>query len=115
MFTCYRFDGLERWTSRSVDSWHEDIKSLLAARHALGESEGAEPLSCLDRLASYLESDEFRHCIGALQAHLDADRRWRPTRPVERVAGERPLPCGKSSGYGNHTTKIPNTKGCDSA
>lgn len=41
-------------------------------RHALGETEDPELRHCLDAYASYLESDEFRHYIGALRAHLDA-------------------------------------------
>jgi hypothetical protein len=35
VFACYRFDGLERWTSESVAAWHEDSVAVLGyARHA---------------------------------------------------------------------------------
>lgn len=73
VFACYRFDGLEWWTSRSVAAWHEDIDVVIGyARHAFGETEDSELRQCLIAYASYLESDEFRHYIGALRAHLDA-------------------------------------------
>jgi len=73
VFACYRFDGLARWTSRSVAAWHEDIEVVLGyARHALGETNDPELQKCLSDYASYLESDEFGHYIGALRAHLDA-------------------------------------------
>lgn len=73
VFACYRFDGLERWTSRSVAAWHEDIEVVIGyARHALGETDDPELRQYLGAYASYLESDEFRHYVGALRAHLEA-------------------------------------------
>jgi len=39
VFACYRFEGLEWWTSRSVGAWHEDVEVVLGyARHALAET-----------------------------------------------------------------------------
>lgn len=73
MFACYRFDGLERWTSRSVAAWHEDVEVVLGyARHALAETaEDLELQQCLGSYVSYLESEEFGQYIGALRTHLE--------------------------------------------
>ncbi|MDQ6525016.1 hypothetical protein RB608_15460 [Nocardioides sp. LHD-245] len=74
VFACYRFDGLERWTSRSVAAWHEDVEVVLGfARHALAET-GEDPglQQCLGSYVAYLESEEFGAYIGALRAHLEA-------------------------------------------
>ena len=73
VFACYRFDGLERWTSRSVAAWHEDVEVVLGyARHALAETVNPELQRCLGDYASYVESEEFGQYIDALRAHLDA-------------------------------------------
>lgn len=74
VFACYRFDGLDRWTSQSVAAWHEDIEVVLGyARHVLAETaDDPEPKQCLGDYISYLESDEFGRYIGRLQSHLEA-------------------------------------------
>lgn len=72
VFACCRFDGLERWTSRSVAAWHEDIEVVLGSRHALGKTgDDPELQLCLGGYVSYLESDEFRYYIGALRLHIE--------------------------------------------
>jgi len=74
MFACYRFDGLDRWTSRSVGAWHEDSHVAVGyARDVLAKTtDDPELQECLGAYVSYLESDEFRQYIGALCSHLDA-------------------------------------------
>lgn len=73
VFACYRFDGLDRWTSRSVAAWHEDSEVVLGyARHVLAESgDDPELQRCLGDYVSYLESDQFGRYIGALRRHLE--------------------------------------------
>lgn len=74
VFACYRFDGLERWTSRSVAAWQEDSTVFVGyARHVLAEnSEDPELQTCLGGYVAYLESDEFGQYIGARRSHLEA-------------------------------------------
>ncbi len=74
VFACYRFDGLDRWTSRSVAAWREDVEVVLGyARHALAATaEDPELQRCLGGYVSYIESEEFGQYIDALRAHLEA-------------------------------------------
>lgn len=74
VFACYRFDGLERWTSQSVDAWHADLDVVLGyARHALPHIGGAPDLQAsLTNCVSYLVSNEFQQYMGALRSHLAA-------------------------------------------
>lgn len=73
VFACYRFDGLERWTSGSVAAWHEDsVVGLGYARHALTTTTGdPEIQESLSAYVAYLESEEFTQYIGALRRHLE--------------------------------------------
>lgn len=83
VFACYRFDGLERWTARSVAAWHADVDVVLGyAHHARAAASGDPELQeCLSAYLSHLESDEFRHYLAALRAHLEASgRSGDPTR-----------------------------------
>ncbi|WGX97263.1 hypothetical protein [Nocardioides sp. L-11A] len=77
VFPCYRFDGLDRWTSRSVDAWHEDSHVAVGyARDVLAKTtDDPELQECLGAYVSYLASDEFRQYIGALCSHLDESGR----------------------------------------
>lgn len=74
VFACYRFDGLERWTSQSVDAWHADLDVVLGyARHALLHIGDAPDLrASLTNYVSYLVSAEFQQYMGALRSHLAA-------------------------------------------
>lgn len=82
VFACYRFDGLARWTSRSVAAWHEDSEVVLGyARQALAETgEDPELQQCLGDYVTYLESSELGEYIGALRRRLETvGRSGRPT------------------------------------
>jgi len=74
VFACYRFDGLERWTSQSVAAWHEDSDVVVGyARHVLMTSgDDPELQEGLGAYVAYLRSDEFRAYIGALRRHLES-------------------------------------------
>lgn len=73
VFACYRFDGLERWTSRSVAAWHEDVDVVIGYAHRALAATGEDPelQQSLGGYAHFLESDELGHYIGALSAHLE--------------------------------------------
>ncbi len=73
VFACYRFDGLARWTSRSVAAWCEDIEVLSGyARHAIETSNDAEAVSSLRQYLDYIISPDFGRYIQDLRTHLEA-------------------------------------------
>lgn len=73
VFACYRFDGLDRWTSRSVHAWMEDLDVVLGyVRHVLSTETDEKVLDGLTRYAAYLTSTELRHYLGNLRNALDS-------------------------------------------
>jgi hypothetical protein len=74
VFACYRFDGLERWTSESVAAWHQDVDVVRGyARHTLATTpDDPELQECLGAYVDCLETEEFGQYIGALRRHLEA-------------------------------------------
>lgn len=82
VFACYRFDGLNRWTSQSIAAWHEDLGVVRGyADHAIATSKEAEVVRSLRRYRDYVCSPEFGEYLSALRAHLDAlGRTGRPNR-----------------------------------
>lgn len=73
VFACYRFDGLDRWTARSVAAWYEDCHVLVGfALHALDQTRDDPELQrCIGEYAAHLESDDFARYIRALISHLE--------------------------------------------
>lgn len=75
-FGCYRFDGLARWTSRSVGAWMEDMDVVLGyVGHVLSTETDAEIVDGLKRYAAYLTNSEFKDYLGDFRRSLDAARR----------------------------------------
>lgn len=71
VFACYRFDGLSRWTSRSVRAWIEDMEVVLGyVRHVLSTDANAEIVDGLMQYQAYLTSSGFRDYIGEFQLEL---------------------------------------------
>jgi hypothetical protein len=73
VFACYRFDGMSRWTSRSVGAWMEDMDVLLGyVRNVLSTEGEANIPEGLREYEEYLTSSEFRDYLGRLREFLDA-------------------------------------------
>lgn len=72
VFACYRFDGLDRWTSRSVAAWHEDLGVIRGyVVHAIETSKHAEAVNSLRQYRDYISSPEFGEYIRTLRTHLE--------------------------------------------
>ena len=72
IFACYRFDGLARWTSRSVAAWHEDLEVIRGyAQHVIETWPDAEAVSSLRQYRDYISSPEFGRYIHELRTHLE--------------------------------------------
>lgn len=72
VFACYRFDGLSRWTSRSVGAWIQDMEVVLGyVRHVLMTDADAEIVDGLAQYEAYLTSSEFSEYIGEFQRQLE--------------------------------------------
>ena len=74
--SCYRFDGLSRWTPRSIGAWLDDLGVVLGyVRQVLSTEQDPEIQDGIRLYAWYLASAEFTTYIGALERHLEG--RWR--------------------------------------
>ena len=61
VFSCYRFDGLSRWTSKSVSAWAQDVEVVLGyVRYVLRTEPDSEILASLRQYETYLTGTEFR-------------------------------------------------------
>jgi hypothetical protein len=73
VFACYRFDGLSRWTSRSVGAWMEEMDVVLGyVRWTLSTEPDSEMAIGLRQYETELTSPEFRHYLGEFRRFLDA-------------------------------------------
>ncbi len=73
VFACYRFDGLSRWTSRSVGAWAEDMDVVLGyVRCMLSTEPDSEVAIGLRQYEAELASPEFRNYLGEFAQFLDA-------------------------------------------
>lgn len=71
VFGCYRFDGLNRWTSLSVAAWAEDKEVIVGyLRHILATGGNSEILDCLGQYEAYLSSAEFDTYLHDFGQHL---------------------------------------------
>lgn len=72
--SCYRFDGLERWTVPSLDAWcnftHELVVGWL--RYELATQTEDDPVEGWSDACDYLTSAEFREYVGRLREVLAA-------------------------------------------
>ena len=65
VMSCYRFDGLHRWTERLVREWLNGTHSLVTELRSLVQSAGdPEVRTGANAYLVYLESEEFRAYIG---------------------------------------------------
>jgi len=71
VFSCYRFDGLSRWTRQAVQAWWEDADVLIRYADATVREGNGEVPEGLAEYASYLKSEDFRDYVAALMRHLD--------------------------------------------
>ena len=73
-FSCYRFDGLERWTVPSLDAWFNITHGLVVGwlRHQLSTQTERDVVEGLSDACDYLTSAEFRGHVGALREALSA-------------------------------------------
>ncbi|MFW6865880.1 hypothetical protein ACOACQ_00745 [Nocardioides sp. CPCC 206347] len=72
VMACYRFDGLSRWTSRSVMAWMEDMEVVLGyVRQVLSTEVDADILDGLRQYEEYLTGTDIRDDLGALRELLD--------------------------------------------
>jgi hypothetical protein len=73
VFGCYRFDGLSRWTSRSVGAWAEDMDVVLGyVRWTLSTEPDPEMAIGLRQYEMELTSTEFDRYLGEFSQFLDA-------------------------------------------
>lgn len=92
VMACYRFDGLSRWTSRSVIAWMEDMDVVLGyVRQVLSTEVDADILDGLRQYEEYLTGSDVRDDLGELREVLDdqepapvAMRRGDQSRPPPR-------------------------------
>jgi hypothetical protein len=65
VFSCYRFDGLERWTIPAVDAWFDTTRELLVGwvRYQLSAETESAILDGLIEAHDYLISDPFRDYV----------------------------------------------------
>jgi hypothetical protein len=74
VFGCYRFDGLSRWTSRSVGAWFQDMEVLLGyVRHILSTESDSEITTGLHQYETELTSPEFRDYLSDFEKALVAN------------------------------------------
>ncbi|MFI1464645.1 hypothetical protein [Nocardia carnea] len=78
VFGCYRFDGLNRWTSLSVAAWVDDKAVIVGyIRHVLATGGNSEILDCLGQYEAYLASPEFDAYLRDFGQYLAARERGR--------------------------------------
>jgi hypothetical protein len=72
VFSCYRFDGLERWTVPGVDAWFSITRDLVVGwlRYQLSTQTEEELVEGLSDACDYLTSPEFREYGIVLRAAL---------------------------------------------
>lgn len=71
VFSCYRFDGLDHWTRRSVGAWFEDSEVILGyIRNMIATTAQPDTPEGLRDYEEFLASEDFRSYIGDLQRHL---------------------------------------------
>ncbi len=72
-FSCYRFDGLERWTRSAFDAWfntHDVVLGWIC--HLLSTESEAEIVGSLRDCHEYLTSDAFRAYVAAVAEFLSS-------------------------------------------
>ena len=73
VFGCYRFDGLSRWTTRSVGAWCQDLEVLLGyLRWTLTTEPDPEIATGLQQYETELTSSEFRTYLSEFEKALDS-------------------------------------------
>jgi hypothetical protein len=81
VFSCYRFDGLQRWTTTALDGWFNTTHDVVVGwlRYQLSTETDLELVEGLNEAHVYLTSDAFREYVGALRSILSAGgtSRWR--------------------------------------
>jgi len=71
VFSCYRFDGLARWTHASLGSWLEDMNVVVGyVHHTLSRDLDPEILCGLRQYEAYLTSPEFKSYLAELDGYL---------------------------------------------
>lgn len=74
VFSCYRFDGLSRWTPGGVRAWLDDSEVYLRYAEATVRTAADGIPEALSDYATYLRSDEFREYVVALLRFLDGQK-----------------------------------------
>ena len=82
VFSCYRFDGLQRWTMAALGAWQQDHSVLTGwMRHCLTtesdvltKESDVEIVTGLTAALAYHSSDEFRDYMAAFEALVLARR-----------------------------------------
>jgi hypothetical protein len=71
VFSCYRFDGLARWTHATLRAWIEDIDVVVGyTRDAITRGPETEIDDSLREYGSYLTSSDFKAYLGAFSDYL---------------------------------------------
>lgn len=71
VFSCYRFDGLARWTTVSFLSWLEDMDVVVGyVRHTLEAQPEHEVADGLRTFEAYLTSHEFKDYLRDFENYL---------------------------------------------
>lgn len=82
VFGCYRFDGLNRWTSLSLAAWVADKEVIVGyLRHVLAAGDNSEIHDCLRQYEAYLAGPEFSSYLRDFGQHLENRERGR--KPAE--------------------------------
>lgn len=76
VFGCYRFDGLNRWTSQSLAAWVEDKAVIVGyLRHILATGDNSEIRDCLRQYEAYLSGPEFGDYLRDFRQYLETRER----------------------------------------
>jgi hypothetical protein len=71
VFSCYRFDGLTRWTYPAFGAWVQDMEVVVGyIRHTLGSNVEPELAQSLQEWEAYLDSPEFKTYLADFGAYL---------------------------------------------
>ena len=71
VFSCYRFDGLDRWTQASWNAWFDSHEVLVGwLKNALSKTDGSYAGVGLDEYEAYLAGEEFRSYAAEISEYL---------------------------------------------